>query len=73
MTRDVTVIGPLNIDLLIVGEGPKNWQEIPYWDGPADMEMTAAGSIGYNVSNLAKLGLDVMVSSCVSEIGRAHV
>ena len=67
MTRDVTVIGPLNIDLLIVGEGPKNWQEIPFWDGPADMEMTAAGSIGYNVSNLAKLGLDVMASSCVSD------
>jgi len=66
MTRDVTVIGPLNIDLLIVGEGPKNWQEISSWDGPANMEMTAAGSVGYNVSDLAKLGLDVLVSSCVS-------
>ena len=67
MARDVTVIGPLNIDLLIVGEGPKNWAEIPSWDGPANMEMTAAGSVGYNVSDLAKLGLDVLVSSCVSD------
>jgi len=67
MARDVTVIGPLNIDLLFVGQGPKSWQEIPSWDGPADMEMTAAGSVGYNVSDLAKLGLDVLVSSCVSD------
>ena len=67
MTLDVTVIGPLNIDLLIVGEGPKNYEDISKWDGPANMEMTAAGSVGYNVSDLAKLGLDVLVSSCVSD------
>ena len=67
MTRDVTVIGPLNIDLLIVGEGPTSWEDIPAWDGPADMEMTAAGSVGYNVSDLAKLGMDVQICSCVSD------
>ena len=67
MTKDVTVIGPLNIDLLIVGEGPPDWASIPSWDGPAEMEMTAAGSVGYNVSDLAKLGLDVAVSSCVPD------
>ena len=67
MTRDISVIGPLNIDLLIVGEGPSDWTTLPTWDGPADMEMTAAGSVGYNVSDLARLGLDVMVSSCVPD------
>lgn len=67
MTRDVTVIGPLNIDLLIVGDGPTNWESIPSWDGPAEMEMTAAGSVGYNVSDLAKLGMEVAVYSCVPD------
>jgi sugar/nucleoside kinase (ribokinase family) len=67
MTRDITVVGPLNIDLLIVGEGPDKLDTLPTWDGPADMEMTAAGSVGYNASDLAKLGLDVMVCSCVPD------
>ena len=40
MTRDITVVGPLNIDLLIVGDGPVDWSTLPTWDGPADMEMT---------------------------------
>lgn len=67
MTRDISVIGPLNVDLLIVGEGPDSWEAIPNWDGPADMEMTAAGSVGYTVCNLARLGLDVSVASCVPD------
>jgi len=67
VTRDVSVIGPLNIDLLIRGHGPASWEVLPAWDGPADMEMTAAGSVGYTVGDLAKLGLDVLVSSNVPE------
>jgi sugar/nucleoside kinase (ribokinase family) len=67
MPWDVSVIGPLNIDLLIVGEGPHSWEQIPHWDGPAEMEMTAAGSVGYTVRNLARLGLKVRVASCVSD------
>jgi ribokinase len=67
MPRDISVIGPLNIDLLIVGEGPQDWSTLPTWDGPADMQMTAAGSVGYHVSDLAKLGLEVSVSSCVPD------
>lgn len=67
MARDVSVVGPLNIDLLMTGDGPPNWESIPTWDGPASMEMTAAGSVGYTVRNLARLGLHVAVSSCVSD------
>lgn len=65
MTRDVSTIGPLNIDLLIWGAGPPNWESIPSWDGPAEMKLTAAGSVGYTVNNMAKLGIDVLVTSCV--------
>jgi sugar/nucleoside kinase (ribokinase family) len=67
MPRDITVIGPLNIDLLIVGEGPPDWESLPNWDGPATMQMTAAGSVGYHASDLARLGLHVAVSSCVPD------
>jgi sugar/nucleoside kinase (ribokinase family) len=67
MTRDVSVVGPLNIDLVITGDGPPNWKAILNWDGPVSMEMTAAGSVGYTVRNLARLGLGVAVSSCVPD------
>jgi sugar/nucleoside kinase (ribokinase family) len=67
MSHDVSVVGPLNIDLLIRGAGPPNWESIPTWDGPADMEMAAAGSVGYTVQNLARLGLSVSVSSCLPD------
>lgn len=65
--RDVSVVGPLNIDLLIKGDGPPDWSAIPTWDGPAQMDMTAAGSVGYTVQDLARLGLAVRVSSCLPD------
>jgi sugar/nucleoside kinase (ribokinase family) len=67
MKRDLSVIGPLNVDLLINGDGPENWEQITTWDGPAQMEMTAAGSVGYTVRDLARLGLSVRVVSCVPD------
>lgn len=67
MPRDISVVGPLNIDLLITGEGPPDWESLPTWNGPASMEMTAAGSVGYTAQNLARLELDVCVSSCLSD------
>lgn len=67
MSWDVSVIGPLNIDLIMSGDGPPSWDAIPTWDGPAAMEMTAAGSIGYTAQNLARFGLSVGVCSCLSD------
>mgnify|MGYP000458344150 CR=1 FL=1 len=67
MTCDISVVGPLNIDLIMRGDGPSNWDSIPTWDGPANMEMIAAGSVGYTVTNLARLGLAVRVSSCLPD------
>ena len=67
MPRDVSVVGPLNIDLLIKGDGPSDWDALPDWDGPAQMDMTAAGAVGYTVQNLARLGLSVVVSSCLPD------
>jgi len=65
--RDVSVVGPLNVDLLIIGEGPSSFEELTRWEGPADIHMTAAGSVGYLVQDLARLGLDVGLVSCLSD------
>ena len=67
MAAKVSTIGPLNIDLLIVGEGPPDWGAVSTWQGPAEIEMTAAGSVGYIVRDMTRLGLRVRVSSCVAD------
>ena len=67
MPRDVAAVGPLNIDLLIIGEAPTNLEELTRWEGPANIQMTAAGSVGYLVQDLARLGLDVGLLSCLPD------
>ncbi len=67
MPVDVSVVGPLNIDLLIIGDGPPNWDAIPTWDGPAFIQMAAAGSVGYTVQGLARLGMSVQVASALPD------
>jgi len=64
MNETISVIGPLNIDLVVTGQGPEDLQTLPDWQGPAVMEMTAAG---YTASDLARLGLPVKLSSCVPD------
>jgi len=65
--RDVAAVGPLNIDLLIIGDAPSSAEELARWEGPADIQMTAAGSVGYLVQDLARLGLDVGLVSCLPD------
>jgi len=65
--RDVSVVGPLNVDLLIVGDAPSSLEELTRWEGPADIQMTAAGSVGYLAQDLARLGLDAGLVSCLPD------
>jgi len=65
--RDVAVVGPLNVDLLITGEAPSSFEELARWEGPADIQMTAAGSVGYLAQDLARLGLHVGLVSCLPD------
>ena len=67
MPRDVAVVGPLNIDLVIIGEAPSSFDELTRWEGLSDIQMTAAGSVGYLVQDLACLGLDVGLVSCLPD------
>lgn len=67
MPIDVSVVGPLNIDMLVIGDGPTRWEDVPTWDGPVMVEMAAAGSVGYTIQTIAKLGLSVQVSSALPD------
>jgi 2-dehydro-3-deoxygluconokinase len=65
--RDVSIVGPLNIDLLIIGEGPSRLEDLTQWEGPSEIHLTAAGSVGYLVQDLARLGLSVGLVSCLPD------
>jgi len=67
MKNDVTVIGPLNVDILVRGEAPRELPVLTGWEGPAAVELAVAGSVGYTVQDMAKLGLEVSVSACVAD------
>lgn len=61
----VAVIGPTNVDLFIRGEVPTDAETLRSWIGPADVSIVAAGSIGYTVQVMARLGLEVEVCTTV--------
>jgi PPE-repeat protein len=47
MNEIVSVVGPLNIDLVVTGQGPEDLSRLQGWQGAANMEMAAAGPAGY--------------------------
>ncbi|HWQ45237.1 MAG TPA: carbohydrate kinase family protein [Longilinea sp.] len=67
MNRDVIVIGPLNIDLLLNGSAPTNLEELQSWSGPSTVTLCAAGSAGYIAQDLAKFGLSTAVVSTIAD------
>lgn len=67
MSVDVSLLGNLNVDLTILGNGPENWDAIFHYAQAANVQLTAAGTVGYTSQDLAKLGLQVQVISTVSD------
>lgn len=67
MTLDVTVVGPLNVDLLITGHAPANLDELTHWAGPSKVMLSAAGSAGYVTQDLAHLGLTTGIISTLAD------
>ena len=63
----VDCVGPLNMDLLIRGHAPADPAELVSWVGPSQVELLVAGSIGYTVQALARLGCAVRVYSAVGD------
>ena len=67
MDRDVCIIGPLNVDLLLTGLAPVKMDELTQWAGESDMTLCAAGSAGYVVQDLVKFGLKTGIVSIVAD------
>jgi sugar/nucleoside kinase (ribokinase family) len=64
---DVVAVGTLNVDLIILGEAPREMAALQQWMSPARVELTAAGSVGYCAMDLARLGLRVSLLSSVAD------
>jgi sugar/nucleoside kinase (ribokinase family) len=69
---DVVAVGTLNVDLIILGEAPRNLEALQQWMSPARVELTAAGSVGYCAKDLSRLGLRVSLLSSVADDVLGH-
>lgn len=67
MTFRIGVIGPLNIDLIMRGDAPKDIQELNSWSGASDVYCLTAGAAGYVSQNLKKLGNEIHLVSCIGD------
>jgi sugar/nucleoside kinase (ribokinase family) len=66
--RDIGLIGPLNVDLLITGQAPTRMDELLGWAGPAQgVQLCAAGSAGYIAQDLARFGLAASLVSTLAD------
>jgi len=61
------VIGPVNVDLFIRGHAPLDADALNAWVGPSDVDFLVAGSIGYTIQALARLGVAVEVCTTFGE------
>jgi sugar/nucleoside kinase (ribokinase family) len=61
----VTAIGPVNVDLFIRGSAPLDAAALARWVDVTDVQLIAAGSVGYTVAVMARLGLAVEVCTTV--------
>ncbi|HVN55903.1 MAG TPA: carbohydrate kinase family protein [Anaerolineaceae bacterium] len=67
MKRDIGLIGPLNVDLLITGQAPTRIDDLLNWSGPADVHLCAAGSAGYIAQDLARFGFQTSLVSTLAD------
>jgi sugar/nucleoside kinase (ribokinase family) len=54
---DISVIGLLNVDLIIRGSAPADINNLLNWTGETQIDCLMAGAVGYFVQNISKLGL----------------
>ena len=67
MALDVALVGPLNVDLMITGSAPADFDALTHWAGPSNVVLRAAGSAGYLAQNLVKLGLQTGIVSTLAD------
>lgn len=64
---DVVAVGTLNVDLIIIGDAPRDIEALNQWAAVSQVELTAAGSVGYCAIDMARLGLSVSMLSSVAD------
>jgi len=67
MKYKIGVIGPINLDLIIRGNAPKNINELKKWAGLSEVYCITAGAAGNIAQNLKKLGNEIHLVSCVAD------
>ncbi len=64
---DVLAVGALNVDLIVLGDAPREMEKLLQWVGTSKVELCMAGSVGYCAVDLARLGLKVGMFSTVAD------
>jgi 2-dehydro-3-deoxygluconokinase len=67
MVYKISVVGPVNIDLIIRGNAPKNIKDLVKWADISEVYSLTAGAAGYISQNLKKLGNDIHLVSCIGD------
>jgi sugar/nucleoside kinase (ribokinase family) len=67
MTFKISILGPLNIDLIIRGNAPTNLSALNQWADLSDVTCLTAGAAGYVSQNLKKLGNEIHLVSCIGD------
>lgn len=65
--RRAAVIGPVNMDLFVRGAAPLDRDTLNEWVGPSETDLLVAGSIGYTMGALARLGWSVEACSTTGD------
>jgi len=65
MPHDVVAIGTVNIDMIVIGDAPRDINALNEWVDLSRVEIMPAGSMGYCAVDMARLGLKVTALSSV--------
>ena len=63
--KRVSIIGPINADIMVVGNYGGDWKGNFEWESPAEIEFYSAGSSGYTIQDFNRLGSRTRIFSSV--------
>lgn len=68
-TKKISVVGPINADILAIANYRGNWREDFEWASAADISLCVAGSSGYTLQDFQKLGSDARIFASIGGDG----
>lgn len=69
MKKRVTVVGPVNADIMVIGNYQGDWRNNFEWECAADISLCVAGSSGYTLQDFAILGNETKIFSSIGDDG----